>query len=139
MDYSKMCSEMATILPPSLPVSDHFVVGELSCRHCGNIIVSPVLLEMLERLRLAVGAPLRICSGYRCPTHNKAIGGAKTSAHMMGLAADIAVPDRYRMNPAAFLEAAEGIAKQVGGGYHYYPAQWFIHIDCLPWPKDRRW
>lgn len=32
---------------------------------------------------------LRINSGYRCPELNKAVGGAETSAHLIGYAADI--------------------------------------------------
>lgn len=34
-------------------------------------------------------ASLNVSSGYRCPTLNSAVGGAKASAHMYGYAADI--------------------------------------------------
>lgn len=33
--------------------------------------------------------PLVLTSGYRCPEHNKAVGGAEHSFHMQGLAVDI--------------------------------------------------
>lgn len=49
------------------------------------------LSEGLERVRAMVGEPIIILSGYRCPALNKAIGGAKASAHLNGLAADIRV------------------------------------------------
>lgn len=48
-----------------------------------------VLAQGLERVRTVLGAPVRISSGYRCPELNAAIGGAKDSKHMLGLAADI--------------------------------------------------
>jgi uncharacterized protein YcbK (DUF882 family) len=36
-----------------------------------------------------VGAPLVIVSGYRCPPHNRTVGGAPDSQHMYGAAADL--------------------------------------------------
>jgi zinc D-Ala-D-Ala carboxypeptidase len=45
--------------------------------------------NILEPLREAVGGPIKISSGYRCPRLNKAIGGAKNSQHMVGEAADV--------------------------------------------------
>jgi zinc D-Ala-D-Ala carboxypeptidase len=51
------------------------------------------LAGMLEEVRsLLSGVPILVSSGYRCPELNKAVGGAKNSAHMDGLAADITAP-----------------------------------------------
>ena len=44
---------------------------------------------ILDPLRERYGKPIHINSGYRCPALNKAIGGAKNSQHITGLAADI--------------------------------------------------
>lgn len=44
---------------------------------------------ILEPLRILVGAPILVTSGYRSPALNKTIGGAKTSQHCLGLSADI--------------------------------------------------
>lgn len=33
--------------------------------------------------------PIRIVSGYRCPVHNKRVGGALNSQHMYAAAADV--------------------------------------------------
>jgi zinc D-Ala-D-Ala carboxypeptidase len=50
------------------------------------------LAEALERVRAHIGAPIRVSSGYRCLTLNQKIAGSsKTSAHVLGLAADISV------------------------------------------------
>lgn len=46
-----------------------------------------LVMEALQPLRDELG-PIRINSGYRCPKLNKAVGGAPTSQHMLGLAAD---------------------------------------------------
>lgn len=47
--------------------------------------------EVLDPLRYKYGHPVYVSSGYRCPRLNKARGGAKTSQHMKGEAADIYV------------------------------------------------
>lgn len=49
-----------------------------------------VLCEtLLEPARKLLGVPLHIDSGFRCPALNTAVGGASTSAHLDGRAADI--------------------------------------------------
>lgn len=48
-------------------------------------------INVLEPIRLKLGKPLQITSGYRSPALNKAIGGAKNSQHVEGKAADIKV------------------------------------------------
>lgn len=45
--------------------------------------------EFLDPLRSAWGKPIRVTSGYRCKKLNSAVGGASTSVHMIGYAADI--------------------------------------------------
>lgn len=45
--------------------------------------------NVLDPLREAWGRPIYVNSGYRCPALNKAVGGATTSEHMTGQAADI--------------------------------------------------
>ena len=47
------------------------------------------LLDFLQAIREKWGSPIRINSGYRCPKLNKAVGGAKTSAHIYCNAADL--------------------------------------------------
>jgi hypothetical protein len=51
-----------------------------------------ILMSGLERVREALGHPVRISSGYRGPKLNAAVGGSKSSAHMKGLAADFTCP-----------------------------------------------
>ena len=42
----------------------------------------------LELVRKALGKPIIITSGYRCPALNAKVGGVATSAHTKGLAVD---------------------------------------------------
>lgn len=45
--------------------------------------------NILDKLREAYGQPIIVSSGYRCTALNNAVGGAKTSQHLLGQAADI--------------------------------------------------
>jgi uncharacterized protein YcbK (DUF882 family) len=45
--------------------------------------------EVLQPTRDKLGQPIPVSSGYRCPELNKIIGGAVSSQHMKGEAADI--------------------------------------------------
>ncbi len=47
--------------------------------------------RLLDPVRERWNAPITVNSGYRCPALNKAIGGAPTSQHIRGEAADITV------------------------------------------------
>lgn len=47
--------------------------------------------SLLEQVRALFGKPVRISSGYRCDAVNAHIGGAKTSQHVVGCAADFTV------------------------------------------------
>ena len=47
------------------------------------------LAERLQLIRDAINLPITISSGYRSPELNKLVGGAATSQHQLGLAADI--------------------------------------------------
>lgn len=44
---------------------------------------------ILDPIRERWGSPIRVTSGYRCKELNKAVGGSRTSQHLVGEAADI--------------------------------------------------
>lgn len=115
-------------------ISEHFTKDEFKCKcGCGGLKYDPKLLTLLEQLRAEIGQPVYITSGYRCPAHNKAVGGAKDSFHMKGMAADIVVP---KHSPFDIKKVAErlgfgGIGTYVEGG------NFFTHVDVGP--QGRRW
>lgn len=51
-----------------------------------------MVAEMLERIRSTLGHPVIVTSGYRCERLNLSVGGATTSDHPQGHAADIVAP-----------------------------------------------
>lgn len=51
--------------------------------------LTTLVTHVLDPLREMYGRPITVNSGYRCPQLNSAVGGAKTSQHMRGEAADI--------------------------------------------------
>jgi uncharacterized protein YcbK (DUF882 family) len=65
---------------------------------------------------------MRITSGFRTESHNKKVGGVKSSSHLKGLAADIAcLESRYRFEMIkALLEVG---FKRIG------VSGTFIHVD----------
>lgn len=92
------------------------------------------LAKNLQALRDYLGCPLKINSGYRSPAHNKAIGGAKASQHLLGKAADIScnkyTPDQ--VHAAILYLIREG--KMHNGGVGRYNS--FNHYDI---GRSRRW
>ena len=105
-------------------LSAHFSSKEFTCHcGCGGSIVQPSLILALEEVRALAGVPLRITSGYRCPAHNRAIGGALKSEHMAGLAADV----QCASLPALYL-AALHVPAIKGIGIYLKPDGW-LHLD----------
>lgn len=61
--------------------------------------------NVLQPLREVLGKPVIVTSGYRSPVVNKAIGGATTSQHIKGQAADIHVPEMSIQELYDFIKA----------------------------------
>jgi hypothetical protein len=51
---------------------------------------------VLEPLRVAMGEPIKIGSGFRCEKLNTAVGGVYNSQHMKGQAADLCIDGDYQ-------------------------------------------
>lgn len=83
-----------------------------------------LLLSILDVLRHRLGTGLVVSSGYRCPDCNAAVGGAASSQHLAGKAADILVPDGVDLDYVADLARTFG-----AGGVGRYYAEGFVHID----------
>lgn len=58
--------------------------------------------NVLQPLRDLWGKPLKINSGYRCPRLNALVGGAPTSQHTKGEAADIACSNPVKLAQLAY-------------------------------------
>lgn len=88
-----------------MKLSNHFTIDELTVSQeaaRNGISNAPnedvienlrkLCAKVLEPLRMSLGTPVIVSSGYRSPEINKMIGGSPTSQHMTGQAADIIVP-----------------------------------------------
>ena len=53
--------------------------------------------KILEPVRLEIGMPITVTSGFRSERVNKIVGGAKGSFHLVGKAADITCSDNARL------------------------------------------
>jgi GH25 family lysozyme M1 (1,4-beta-N-acetylmuramidase) len=73
-------------------LSEHFHMDEFRSHGNGMLRIDRAVIRSCEATRAAMGAPLRILSGYRDEAHNAAIGGARDSQHVKGNAVD---PDPY--------------------------------------------
>lgn len=112
-------------------ITPHFLWVELICVHCQRIRVDDRLfqhMDLLEQLRVWWAAPLRVTSGYRCPKHNKAVGGAKRSQHLH-FATDIqAISFGSRQRQVDAVDQLADKAEQLGfDGIGRYST--FVHLD----------
>jgi zinc D-Ala-D-Ala carboxypeptidase len=82
------------------------------------------LREELNRVREHFGMPIRITSGFRSQGYNRAIGGARNSLHLEGLAVDI---NLSIYTPSDRLSLLRCLHEFRFTGWGYYPG--FVHVD----------
>ena len=74
----------------------HFNVSEFKCKCGGNhdTKLDTDLVDKLEKLHKALGcSKIIVNSGYRCPAHDRNVGGNGSGQHTKGTAADIVCYD----------------------------------------------
>ena len=76
----------------STQLSPHFNAREFRCQ-CGQsheTLIASELVDKLETLYTALNcSKIIVTSGYRCPEHDKAVGGTSSGQHTKGTAADV--------------------------------------------------
>ena len=73
-------------------VSPHFRALEFQCKCAGRheFQLDEKLVELLEKLYTVLDcSSITVSSGFRCISHDKAVGGSGTGQHIHGKAADI--------------------------------------------------
>ena len=113
-------------------ISEHFKVREFRCKDESTIIfVDDYMVQILEMLRKKLEKPIIITSGYRTPTHNAKVGGAKYSYHMRGQAVDI------KVGGISTKRVAKELDKIVDGcGIIVYDS--WVHFDVRTGKKYRK-
>jgi len=102
-------------------VSANFMAKEFDCNcsNCSETLIDLDHVAKLQQLREDLNASIKITSGYRCESHNAAVGGSSNSQHKKGTATDIQVSD---MDPSEVQDACEGF-----DGLGRYDT--FTHVD----------
>lgn len=103
----------------------HFTPKEIASKSDGLIKIDSHSMDCLQKFRELVQVPVIINSGYRSKAHNKLVGGAPNSQHLLGKAFDIRITDALSREKIKFH------AKEAGftgiGDY-----QNFVHLDTGP-------
>ena len=120
-------------------LSEHFSVIEFSCK-CGEnheIRVDTELIEKLETLRKVLDcSKIIVNSGYRCPDHDRRVGGSGGGMHTKGQAADIVCYDKQgQIYPAGEVCCA---AQEIGfsGIANIDKTYTAVHVDTR---KGSKW
>lgn len=90
-------------------------------------VIRSVLWNGLDATRLAYGSPVIVNSGYRCPHGNASVGGASSSKHMEGIAADIR-PVAAQISPSE-LALLRHLAETDGGATFAEVYSSHVHVD----------
>ena len=120
-------------------LSPNFTVYEFRCRDGSDVVmIDEILVMLLQCIREHFGKPITITSGYRTAAHNTAVGGAKSSQHLLGRAADIQVAGVSVEDVAAYAESL----LPGWGGVGRYPVKagrtkGWVHVDTRA--KKSRW
>ena len=123
-----------------MKITAHFSKEEFECNDGSEMplqVFNNVIevAENLEVIRAHFNSPVTINSAYRSPVYNRRVGGAATSQHLSGRAADIVIDG---VSPDEVADAIEflietGLMKE--GGLGRYDT--FTHYDIRG--KKARW
>ena len=130
-------------------LSEHFVLGEFTRSRYPEVYNIPSheaianlkrLCSWLEVLREQVDHPIIINSGYRSAQLNRKVGGAATSNHLTGCAADIRTSGyeqaiAYAAILLAYAKESEQVFDELLIEKNRYGAVW-LHFAVRP--KDNR-
>ena len=115
-------------------LSPAFRVREFRCRDgTDTILIDEGLVVLLQCIREHFGKPVHITSGYRTAAHNAAVGGSKSSQHLLGRAADFHVEGVPVAAVAAYAEtllpSRGGIGRYPKDAAHPKRRTGWVHID----------
>lgn len=106
---------------------------KLVCSHCGIDFMSPLMIEIANKIRREYGKPILVNSGVRCTHYNERIGGARDSYHIAmpnrrihGMAIDMRPSKAGKMELNRLYKACDKILRGWGGIKTYTT---FLHVD----------
>ena len=123
-----------------MKLTNNFSLWEFKCRDGTEVPDEYMenvkeLAENLQVLRDYIQKPIMVISGYRSPTYNRKIKGARRSQHLFAKAGDLIVkgmtPDEVKEAIVCLIK--EGRMKKGGVGLYTH----FTHYDVRGF--NRRW
>lgn len=99
----------------------NFTPKEIASKGDGSILIDFDALDKLQLARDIVGKPFSISSAYRDESHNRKVGGARASYHLLGRAFDIKFKGH---NKKELVDALIGVGFN---GFGIYDT--FVHAD----------
>lgn len=134
IERNSMVKEYSKKVDGDYSLTQNFKVKEFACKDGSDkILIDDRLVELLQKLRNYTGKPINIISGYRSESYNIQCGGATSSNHLLGKAADVYCKD---ISPEIIATWAE--FNGAGGIGLYLDRQLpFVHIDTRE--KKYRW
>jgi hypothetical protein len=124
---------MAALAPNGLVSPGGLQAGGLSFRHPEQATIAAPMRDALTGLSAEFGQPVDVTSGYRSPSYNRAVKGAKNSLHTQGLAADI---DMAGWSPEQRQKAVQELSQRgVGGFITYSGMPDTLHVDMRQRPN----
>ena len=126
-----------------MKLTNNFSKSEFECKSGEEMPLEvlenvKLLAIQLQKIREYVGKPIRINSAYRSEAHNQAIGGVKTSQHILGKAADITI-DTFTPDEVVSIIENMLTNEMLGGFYIGGLGSYntFTHVDIRE--KKSRW
>lgn len=123
-------------------LSKHFTAQDFRCK-CGRkheILIDTDLVDLLEKLFIELNADkVYVQSGYRCPKHDKEVGGSGKGSHTEGKAGDVYYTKDGKRIPSAFIcVSLENMKDYYGIGYRcggVLNTRGTTHVDV----RHRQW
>lgn len=97
--------------------------------------INALISNILNPLREAYGKPIVVSSGYRCAALNKIVGGAATSQHVLGQAADIHTANNTPTENKVLFDLVRSLKLPFDQLINEYGYKW-VHVSFSP--RNRR-
>jgi len=116
-----------------MKLTNNFTLQEFDCKDGTPVPQQFIpnvqkLAEQLQTLRDYIGEPVMITgSGYRTPSHNAKVGGARNSQHLTASGADINARNYTPRQLSKIIEKLIKEKKMLQGGIGVYKG--FVHYD----------
>lgn len=85
--------------------------------------------NVLDPVRERYGKPIKVNSGFRCPIHNRTVGGVPNSQHVKGEAADIIPVSSEKIKVKSELERLVKIIEELGKFDQLIIYPTFVHVS----------